>query len=220
MGIVVSGSDLFVVNGHLTPNGPGSIGEYTTEGATVNGDLVSGLTWPEGIAICGSDLFVTEWDSGAIGEYTTSGAIVNADLVSAYAGNEALTDIAISRSDLFVTTNGPGTVDEYTTDGATVNADLISGLDFAEFLAISGSDLFVVNEGTGTIGEYTTSGATVNADLVSGLDYPVGIAVESVPEPTTMSLVSLAVLGMLARRLRRSLAPGLATGQTVPDRRL
>ena len=50
----MSGSDLFVAN-----DGAGTIGEYTTAGATVNASLISGLASPVGIAVDGSDLFVT-----------------------------------------------------------------------------------------------------------------------------------------------------------------
>jgi len=45
-GIAVSGANLFVVN-----NGSGTVGEYTTSGATVNATLVSGLSIPYGIAV-------------------------------------------------------------------------------------------------------------------------------------------------------------------------
>jgi len=47
-GIAVSGTDLFVVNSFI-----GTIGEYTTSGATVNSSLISGLDGPLGIAIVG-----------------------------------------------------------------------------------------------------------------------------------------------------------------------
>jgi hypothetical protein len=58
------------------------ISEYTTSGDTVNADLISsGLYEPDGIAVSGSDLFVTN-NNGTIGEYTTSGATVNAALVT------------------------------------------------------------------------------------------------------------------------------------------
>src|ERR1700722_9328643 len=56
---------------------PGTIGEYTTAGATVNAALVSGLSGPRGSAVSGSDLFVASEGSGTIGEYTTAGATVN-----------------------------------------------------------------------------------------------------------------------------------------------
>ena len=40
----------------------------------MNASLVSGLRWPDGIAVSGSDLFVADSGPGTIGEYTTSGA--------------------------------------------------------------------------------------------------------------------------------------------------
>src|ERR1700686_262705 len=56
-----------------------TIGEYTTSGATVSASLVSPLNTPiVGIAVSGSDLFVTAETLGTVGEYTTSGATVNA----------------------------------------------------------------------------------------------------------------------------------------------
>src|SRR5260370_33162542 len=45
--------------------GPGTIGEYTTAGATVNPALISGLSTPPGIALSGSDLFGTNQFAGA-----------------------------------------------------------------------------------------------------------------------------------------------------------
>lgn len=52
-GIAVSGSNRFVTNnGEAGPvGGTGTIGEYTTSGATVNPTLVSGLSFPSGIAV-------------------------------------------------------------------------------------------------------------------------------------------------------------------------
>src|SRR4051794_28434221 len=60
---------------------PGTVGEYTTAGATVNPALISGLIFPQGIAVSGSDLFVVN-QSGTIGQYTTAGATVNPALIS------------------------------------------------------------------------------------------------------------------------------------------
>ena len=60
----------------------GTISEYTTSGGTINLSLVTGLSFPGGLALSGSDLFVTNSGLGTIGEYTTSGGTVNAFLVS------------------------------------------------------------------------------------------------------------------------------------------
>jgi hypothetical protein len=63
---------------------------------------------------------------------------------------------------------------------------------------VSGSDLFVANSSSNTIGEYTTSGATVNASLISGLNSPIGLAIAptTVPEPGTLMLLGIALLGL------------------------
>ena len=152
---------LFVTDGN------GTIGVYTTSGATVNASLVSGLNGPYGIAVSGSNIYVGSAINGTIGVYTTSGAVVNASLVS---GLSRATGIAVSGSNIYVANLYNGTIGVYTTSGATVNASLVSGLNFPSGIAVSGSNIYVANAGNGTVGVYTTSGATVNASLVSGLN--------------------------------------------------
>ena len=44
--MAIAGGDIFVAN-----NGNGTIGEYTTSGATVNPSLISGLNGPFGLAV-------------------------------------------------------------------------------------------------------------------------------------------------------------------------
>jgi DNA-binding beta-propeller fold protein YncE len=77
-GLAVSGGDIFVANA-----GSGTIGEYTTAGATVNASLVSGLNTPYGLAVSGGDIFVANtYPFGTIEEFTTAGATVNASLIT------------------------------------------------------------------------------------------------------------------------------------------
>jgi DNA-binding beta-propeller fold protein YncE len=110
------------------------MGEYTTSGATVDAALIpSGLGDPSGIAVSGSDLFVTNFSLGTIGKYTTAGAAVDAALISSLGDPDG---IAVDGSDLFVANFGSDTIGEYTTSGATVNAALISGLFNPEGIAI------------------------------------------------------------------------------------
>jgi DNA-binding beta-propeller fold protein YncE len=124
-----NGAQIFVAN-----SGNGTIGEYTTSGATVNSALISDLNAPFGLAASGDKLFVANFDSifrgATIGEYTTSGATVNSALIS---GLSFPHGIAVSGDKLFVTFAGffvgNGTIGEYTTSGATVNPALVSGLN-------------------------------------------------------------------------------------------
>jgi len=199
--IVLSGSDLFVLNGG------GTVGEYTTSGAAVNASLITGLNnSPNSMATSGNNLFVANSVSGTIGEYTTSGAAVNASFIT---GLNNPTALAVFGSDLFVANSGTGTVGEYTTSGAAVNASLITGLSGLDLtsMAVSGSELFV-NDHNGIL-EYTlgsTPGTVTSSDtsFITGLYESTGIAVESVPEPGTLSLVGIGAVGLLARYSRSS----------------
>ena len=46
-----SADEIFVTNVDVLPNLDNTIGAYTTSGATVNSDLISGLSFPSGIAV-------------------------------------------------------------------------------------------------------------------------------------------------------------------------
>lgn len=156
--IAVSGTDLFV-------SYDATVGEYTISGGVVNASLISGIP-AAGIAILGTNLFVSEGFKGIIGEYTISGATNNASLIT---GLNDPSGIAISGTNLFVANTGNGTIGEYTTSGATINTNLISGLSNPTSIAISGTNLFVENSGA-FIGEYTVSGTPVNASLITGVN--------------------------------------------------
>jgi hypothetical protein len=166
----------------VTNPGANTVGAYdSTTGATINSALISGLNYPQSIAVSDGNLFVLNQNSGSIGEYTTSGAVVNAALITGLGINVAQ-GITVSGGDLFVVKSAgqdqhsgldKGVISEYTTAGATVNTSLVTLVDNVNgagfdpvSIAASGSNLYVVNE-IGTVGEYTTSGATVNATLVT-----------------------------------------------------
>ena len=121
----------------------GTIGEYTTAGATVNAALISGLNGPLGIAVSGSNLFVAnygDWHDRRIHHLGGDGER-RADL-----GVERPVWALRCRARICLSrTFAHGTIGEYTTSGATVNAALISGLNDPHGIAVSGSDLFVTN---------------------------------------------------------------------------
>jgi len=70
----------------------------------VNSSLITGLNKPVGIAVSGSNLFVTNYGTGngtgSVGEYTNAGAAVNVSLVT---GLNFPIGIAVAGSNLFVT---------------------------------------------------------------------------------------------------------------------
>ncbi len=78
---------------------------------------------------------------------------------------------------------------------------------------MAGNDLFVTggnatSGGVNAVGEYNaTTGALVNSDFVTGVGGPDGLAVGSVPEPSTWTMVAVggvALLGMMLRKRHRT----------------
>jgi hypothetical protein len=152
---VARGAQIFAVN-----FGAGTVSEYTTSGVPLNPTFITGLSFPEGIAISGDKLFVA--NAGRISQYTTSGALVERALVSGLNGPGA---IAVSGKFLYVVSTSRNSessiIGKYTISGETVNASLISDLGPVPDIVVSGGKLFI-SDGYSTISEYTTSGAEVN----------------------------------------------------------
>ena len=187
--------------------GDGQLGEYNLDGTPVNASLIpyGGLWLPNQIAVSGSDLFISDNNHNTIGKYTTSGATVNASLIT---GLGLSTALAGSGSYLFVA-NESGTIGEYTTSGATVNASLITGLGIRDFtcMEVYGSELLVTDRNS--IFEYTlgaTPGTVTSSDtsFITGLYESNGFAVESVPEPGTLSLLAGGLIALFSVKRRRA----------------
>jgi hypothetical protein len=167
---------IFVANA-----GAGTIGKYSTTGATLNASLISGLA-PEGIAVDGNGyLYVANENSGTIGKYTVTGSEINRTLIS---GLNSPWAIALDGNGYLFVANYGGSIGKYTTSGEVVNAALVSGLPSPIGIALDGKGhLFVSDYGRasegwiGSIGEYTTSGATVNAALIAGLQSNWGLLI-------------------------------------------
>lgn len=183
-GITASGSDLFFINGNNT------IDEYTTSGTLVHAFSVSGMNFPEGIAVSQSgsefNVFVANSGNNTIGQYTLSGTTVVSSTPSLISGLSGPQNVAVSGSDLFITDFNNGTVVKYTTSGTQVGTTpLVSGLDNPFGIAVAGSNLYVSDFIGNTISEYNAmSGSPVSSFMApSGLDEPAGLVVE--PQATS-----------------------------------
>ena len=75
----------------MANSGSGTVGEYTTSGATVNDTLITGLSNPMGVTVTDTNLFVANYGSGTVGEYTTAGATVNASLITGLSNPTSVT---------------------------------------------------------------------------------------------------------------------------------
>jgi hypothetical protein len=169
----------------------GKVEAYDFNGQTINSSLLSGLDSPLGIAVSGSDLFVSHANQGRIGLYTTSGGTTNASFIT---GLNLVGDIAVDGGFLYafyLASNGEGRIGKFNAfDGSVVNADLVNptgqwavppvtGLP-ARAIEVAGGNLFVLNwnweQGSGWIGKYNLDGTPVNDFLITGLYEPRGLA--------------------------------------------
>jgi len=154
----------------------GTVGEYNTDGTTVNASLLSGLDNPFGIAMVGSNLFVSNFNDGTNGTITEYNLATGSTSTFA-SGISHLNGIVASGSELFVPNLGTGTIVEYnTTTGAS--STLVSGLSTPYNIAVSvsGTDLFYTDHSDSAISEYDIATGTLTSLPVSGLNYPFDIA--------------------------------------------
>lgn len=193
-GLAVAGNDLFVAD-----NNTGTIREYTTSGATVNSNLVSGLSSLEFIADDGNGNLYAVYGGqfSSVAQFAISNGQVISSNYALIANIYSATGIALDgQGHIFVAWNGR--VGEYNTDGTTVNSSLLSAIN-PRGLAADGNDLYVA---AGSVGEYTISNGAVtssNPSFISSTD-PVSVAINPAPEPTAMGLFALLALPLIRRR--------------------
>ena len=165
---------LFVAN-----YGSGTIGEYTTSGATINSSLVSGLSSPEGLAYDGhGHLFVVNTgNSGFVGEYSTAGATVNSRLIQGLYYPTGIASDGNGHLAVACYANPHWGITFYTDSGVGLGS--ISDYGYPSNVAYDGNGhVFVANWNSGSIGEYTTNGTVLNDSLIGGLQFPFGIALD------------------------------------------
>lgn len=166
--IAVSGTNIYVACFGL-----GTVAKYSTDGATINPALISGLTQPSALAVNGTNLFVASVNF--IGKYNTDGTTNNQALIATPSGNYGLGSygMVIIGTNLFASYPS-GNLAKYSTDGAIVNETLVTGLSAPGGLTTDGTNIFVANWNNGTqpgwVGEYTTEGSPVAIQLISALN--------------------------------------------------
>jgi WD40 repeat protein len=214
-GLLLSGNILYVANRDPSTVQP-RVGAYNaTTGAVINATLITGLglnSTPAGLVLSGNNLLVAD-SFDHVQEYNaTTGAAINTSFIT-MPGVDA---ILLSGNTLYAASaSNSGLISEYNaTTGAAINTNFIVNGGENVGLALSGNDLFVSRQGAvtpGTVSEYNaTTGALIAANFVPPLATPIfanGIAVASVPEPSTWSMIAIggvALLGMMLRKKHRT----------------
>jgi len=205
-GLLVSGNTLYVSNGNV-------ISTYNaTTGNVINANFItSGLATPEGMVIVGNTLYVADAASNTIDTFdATTGLETGSSFIS---GLDRPISLALDGNVLFVTNAFAGTVGAYNvTTGNPIGANGASFITVpgeAWGLAVSGNNLYVSDVLSQTVGLYSAiDGSTINANFISTSGYgPQGLAVAAVPEPSSATLLTLAIPSLLGIAWRRRSRP-------------
>ncbi len=135
--LLLSGNNLYVTN-----NQAYAVGVYNaTTGATINASLIPSLSpqqrFPFGLALSGSDLYVSDFKQGVFDYNATTGAYTRTVLV--YTNNRVPYGLGLIGNTLYVGTGGivGDTVGTYNaTTGATMSDPLISGVNGSFFALV------------------------------------------------------------------------------------
>jgi DNA-binding beta-propeller fold protein YncE len=206
-GMVFSGGNLFVssfaTNNVLEYNG--------TTGALIG--PFAAVRGPTGLITDSSgNIFVASSTGNAVNEYSATGTLLRTFLGG---GLTAPSGLAIANGILFVADGLPGsnTITEFNAaTGATVGMITDSHISGPGGLAIGpDGNLYVASTGNNAVDVFnSTTGAFVSSFTPAGLNVPVYLAIASVPEPSSIALLTIGALGigLVARRSMRKAMTG------------
>ena len=185
-GAVLSGlprnaqAQLYILTAFPLGGPNGVVSEYSTTGAVINANLITGLEDVTGLALSSNTLFVTYLPGpnfiGTVGKYdATTGGAINPTFITGLSNPVA--PVVNGNNLLIANAVDPGTVSEYdATTGAVINANFIAGLDTPTGLALSRNNLFVSStklingRSVFTVGKYNAStGAAINPSFIKGV---------------------------------------------------
>jgi DNA-binding beta-propeller fold protein YncE len=171
----------------FTPDGVGSI-------------FASGLNYPAGLAFDnGGNLYAANYGNDSIEKFTPDG--VGSSFASSISGPEGLAFDAAGN--LFVANANNQTIEKFTPGG--IGSVFASGLKSPLSLAVdSAGTLYVVNESAAfnqknDIEKFAPDGTYLGVLTSTGVNEPFFIAIQ-VPEPSSLSLLTLSGVIMMRRR--------------------
>jgi sugar lactone lactonase YvrE len=170
-----------------------------------NGSSLGNVAYPSGeandLTIDNSgNLYMTDRLLNQVWEYS------NGSLVRQFRGglNDPYGVAVNAAGQLFVANYNSGTISEFAADGSSLGT-FASGLHSPMDLKFDGSgNLYEADSGTGTINEFNASGNVINTLTASDGSSPEFLAVQSVPEPTTLALAGFGGLAFLGLRRRKA----------------
>ncbi|MGP6190537.1 MAG: NHL repeat-containing protein [Vulcanimicrobiaceae bacterium] len=164
--------------------GTGNVAVFGPNGGSATFTITSGLKNPDGLAVSGSNIYVSDYTNGTLTTYNTSNGHPNTSLTTAIAGLNQPDGVAVdgTTGDIFVSSYGPGplgNVTVYNSTGSLLNT--ITDVSGPAGLAVYNGNLYVANFDVGTVTVYntTTYAQATLTNPIAGLSQPDGVAIDS-----------------------------------------
>jgi sugar lactone lactonase YvrE len=155
----VSHAQIYVGSGLFTAK----VAKYSTAGTVINSSLITGLSFPTGLALDGQgSLYVVDRNHNSVGKYTESGATINSSLLTYSTPSGIAYD---GQGHLFVARTEPGSIGEFSTSGAPVSVPFATGLFNPDGVAFFDGKVYALD--SSAIYIYNTAGTLLTTIAAS-----------------------------------------------------
>lgn len=186
----------------------GNVFRYSASGASLGLFVSTGLLRADFMAFDASgNLYVTDFLSGVIRRISPTG--VDLGTFASLPGAEGMSFDATGN--LYVSSFSTNIIEKFSPSGVDLGTFASTGLNQPYGLGFDhGGNLYAANYGNGTIRKFSPSGTDLGNFVSAGLINPRDLVFVRVPEPSTLVLLVVGVVGLGFLR-RRRLSNGLPT---------
>jgi len=154
-------------------------------GAIQNFIEMSGFSFPAGIAVDGTYLYLNDSYNNAITRATLDGTSVNRYFITGAGGiyaNNGMVGVAVDPNYIYWDNVSSNTIGRANLNGTGVNQSFITlgGATGLQYLTVDGTYIYWSNINTSSIGRAKLDGTGVNQNFITGITQPTGIAVDGV----------------------------------------
>ncbi|MEO6846109.1 MAG: SMP-30/gluconolactonase/LRE family protein [Chthoniobacterales bacterium] len=180
----------------------------STTGAVIAQPLINSTNIDYAIGMAqdsSGNIYIANYGGGTVAKFDASGNFLSNIITTTHPAG-----VAVVGSDLYVTNYDANTISKYDLSGNLTPGEGTWATTGSHPIALisDGTNLFSANYGGGTITEYSlATGSEIlqpgGGHFLSGLGHPIGLAILSVPEPSSVALLCICGGAFVAWRVRR-----------------